>query len=168
MQQLMYAFGLYFLRVSQQLIFDLRTSKIKSFYGGDLKFNESTKKLVLNKNTTLYYSHYHNFKKELIKETKKSENKVFIRLDIQNYFDNISISQLLELIERDVKSSDLKIYNFDTSTKEQIEFFYRFLSNGMDNIPQSDNNIISNFISHLYLSFGDLIVEDAINELNRK
>lgn len=168
MQQLMYAFGLYFLRVSQQLIFDLRTSKIKSFYGGDLKFNESTKKLVLNKNTTLYYSHYHNFKKELIKETKKSENKVFIRLDIQNYFDNISISQLLELIERDVKPSDLKIYNFDTSTKEQIEFFYRFLSNGMDNIPQSDNNIISNFISHLYLSFGDLIVEDSINELNKK
>jgi AbiA family abortive infection protein len=166
MQQLMYAFGLYFLRTTQQFLLDKRSAIIKSFYGGDLKFDEGTKELILNKDTTLYYKHYHSFKKELINATKDPNEKVFLRLEIQNYFDNISISRLLNLIEFSVKPADLKIYNFDSSTKEQIEFYYRFLSNGIDNIPQSDNNIISNFISHLYLTFGDFIIEDAINELN--
>jgi len=168
MQKLMYAFGLYLLRTTQKFLIDNRSNKIKSFYGGDLKFNEETKELVLNKDTTLYYKHYHNFKRELVNETKNPVNKVFLRLDIQNYFDNISIAKLLDLIETNVKPGDLKIYNFDSSTKEQIEFYYRFLSNGIDNIPQSDNNIISSFISHLYLTFGDFIIEDAINELNRQ
>jgi len=168
MQQMMYAFGLYFLRISQQFIIDNKKSKIKSFYGGDLKFNNDTKRLVLNKNTTLYYKHYNSFKSELVKETKTPENKVFIRLDIQNYFDNVSISKLLNLLQKNIKPSEQRIYNFDSSTIEQIEFFYRFLGNGIDNIPQSDNNIISNFISHLYLLFGDLIIEDSINELNNE
>jgi AbiA family abortive infection protein len=166
MQQLMYAFGLYLLRISQQFLLNRKSGKIKSFYGGDMKFNEATKELVLNKNTTLYYAHYRKFKKELIKETTKPENKIVLLLDVQNYFDNISISRLLNLLEQNVKPSQLKIYNFDSSTKEQIEFYYRFLSDGIDNIPQSDNNIISSFISHLYLTFGDFIIEDSIRELN--
>lgn len=166
MQQLMYAFGLYFLRTTQQFLIDKKTEKIKSFYGGDLKFNEGTNELVLNKDTTLYYKHYNSFKMELVNATKDPAEKVFLRLDIQNYFDNISISKLLDLIEINVKPGDLKIYNFDSSTKEQIEFYYRFLSNGTDNIPQSDNNVISNFISHLYLTFGDFIIVDAINQLD--
>jgi AbiA family abortive infection protein len=168
MQQLMYAFGLYLLRTAQQFLIDKKSNKITSFYGGDLKFDEGTKELVLNKDTTLYYKHYHSFKKELINATKDPNEKIFLRLDIQNYFDNISIAKLLDLIETNIKPGDLKIYNFDSSTKEQIEFYYRFLSNGIDNIPQSDNNIISNFISHLYLTFGDFIIEDAIIELNNE
>ena len=164
----MYCFGLYLLRTTQQFLIDKKGSKIKSFYGGDLKFDEGTKELVLNKDTTLYYNHYHNFKKELVNATKNPNEKVFLRLDIQNYFDNISIAKLLNLIESNIKPSELKIYNFDSSTKEQIEFYYRFLSGGIDNIPQSDNNIISSFISHLYLTFGDFILEDAINELNKE
>ncbi|HNV51347.1 MAG TPA: AbiA family abortive infection protein [Tenuifilaceae bacterium] len=168
MQQMVYAFGLYLLRVSQQYLTDKKSANIKSHYGGDLKFDTGTGELVLNKNTTLYYSHYHKFKKELVDETANPNNKVFLRLDIQNYFDNISIGKLLNLLEQNVKPSELNIHKFDSSTKEQIEFFYRFISNGTDNIPQSDNNIISNFISHLYLTFGDFIIEDAIVDLNRE
>ena len=168
MQQLMYAIGLYLLRISQQYLTDKKSVNIKSHYGGDLKFNTDTSELVLNKNTTLYYEHYKKFKKELVDETTNPDNKVFLRLDIQNYFDNISIAQLLNLLEQNVKPSEITIHRFDSSTKEQIEFYYRFLSNGTDNIPQSDNNIISNFISHLYLTFGDFIIEDAILELNKE
>ena len=168
MQQLMYAFGLYLLRVSQIFLNTRKSDKIKSFYGGDLKFNEETKQLILNETTTLYYTHYTNFKKELIAETKIPKNKVFLRLDIQNYFDNISIFKLLKLLDENIKPSELKINNFDSSAKEQIEFYYSFLSNGIDNIPQSDNNIISNFISHLYLTFGDFIIEDLLQELNKE
>lgn len=166
MQQLMYAFGIYILRISQQFIIDNKKEKIKSFYGGDLKFDEGTKNLVLNKDTTLYYKHYNKFKSELIKEIKHTDNKIFIRLDIQNYFDNVRISKLLSLLKKNLKPSEQKIYNFDSSTIEQIDFFYKFLGNGVDNLPQSDNNIISNFISHLYLIFGDLIIEDALEEIN--
>lgn len=168
MQQLMYAFGLYLLRLSQQFLIDKKSEKIKSYYGGNLKFNEETKELVLNTDTTLYYSNYRSFKRELVNETANPTYKVMLRLDIQNYYDNISIGKLLNLIEENIKPSEIKFYKFDSSTKEQIEFFYRFLSNGIDNIPQSDNNIISNFIGHLYLTFGDFIIEDAILLLNKE
>lgn len=166
-QILNYTFGLYLLRLTQQYLIDSKNPKIKSFYGGDLKFNLSNNKLILNKNTTLYYKHYSSFKNELIQEASKPSNKYIIRLDIQNYFDNISIKKLLHILSDKIKPSDIKSCNFDTSTKEQIDFFFRFMGKGHDNIPQSDNNIISNFISHLYLTFGDFIIEDIINELNK-
>lgn len=166
MQQLVYSMGLYILRISQQFIIDKKKNrKIKSFYGGDLKFDEQTKKLILKKDTTLYYKSYGKFKKELVKTTIDPENKVVIRLDIQNYFDNVRFSKLLDLLNSNLKPSVRKINNFDTSTIAQINFFYKYLGNGTDSIPQSDNNIVSNFISHLYLSFGDLIIEDAIAEI---
>ncbi|MBL3656762.1 AbiA family abortive infection protein, partial [Fulvivirga sediminis] len=164
MQQLMYAFGLYILRVTHEFLTGEKGKKIKSFYGGDLKFEKN--KLVLKEKTTLYYSRYKEFKSELQEVTEDPEDKIIIRLDIQDYYDNISIKKLLDLIEINVKSSVLKKNNFDSATKEQIEFYYRFLSDGIDNIPQSDNNIISGFIGYLYLTFGDLIIEDVINELN--
>lgn len=162
MQQVMYAFGLYLLKVSQQYLISKKNVNIKSYYGGDLKFNISTDELILNKKTTLYYSHYKNFKNDLLNETKNPYNKVVLRLDIQNYFDNISVGKLLNLLEQNIRPSEIKIHKFDSSTREQIEFYYRYIGNGRDNIPQSDNNIISSFISHLYLTFGDLIIEDSI------
>jgi len=56
--------------------------------------------------------------------------------------------------------------DFDAITKEQITFFFGFLANGGDGIPQSDNDILSNFIGYLYLAFGDLFIEDELRKDN--
>jgi AbiA family abortive infection protein len=175
MKLVAYSIGLYLLKVTWQYIQGKKNSeknqeksKIKSFYGGDLKFKADSYELILNSETTIYTEHYNDFKKELMKEEENPGNKTIIKLDIQDFFDNISIRKLLGLINDRVKHSIKQCNHFDGSTMEQIIFFYRFIGMGRDNIPQADNNIISDFISYLYLSFGDQLIEDAINEINKK
>lgn len=157
--------GLYILKISEQFIVDFKKKKnIRSYYGGDLKFNNQT--LVLKKETVYYSDHYNTFKSDLKNEASTPENKLIIKLDIQNYFENISITRLSTLIKEYFKPSVLKKHNFDTSTIDLITFYFRFLNYGKDCIPQSDNNLISNFFGYIYLIFGDLIIEDVINDLN--
>jgi len=168
MAVLQYAIGLYFLRLTNQFISDHKRSNIKAYYGGNLQFDSAnSNKLLLQKKFVFYYDYYRLFKSSLMHETRNPEDKIIIKLDIQNYFDSISISTLLKLIEDNIKPSILRVNNFDESTKDLIEFYYRFLNSGKDSLPQGDNNIISDFISYLYLVFGDLIIEDVIVALNK-
>jgi AbiA family abortive infection protein len=52
--------------------------------------------------------------------------------------------------------------HYDSFTREQIICLFQFISNGKSGIPQSDNNIISNFIGYLYLVFGDLFIDNML------
>ncbi len=168
MAVLQYAIGLYFLRLTTQFIKDHKRNNIMAYYGGDLQLDTaSNKKLILGKKNIFYRKYYNSFKRDLINEARYPNDKMIVKLDIQNYFDSISISTLLKLIEENVKPSILKVNNFDETTKDLIEFYYRFLNSGKDGLPQGDNNIISDYISYLYLVFGDLIIEDTIIGLNK-
>ena len=54
--------------------------------------------------------------------------------------------------------------HFDTYAIEQIAFFFRFIMKDVHGIPQSDNDIISSFIGHLYLLFGDLFIQQELSK----
>lgn len=71
---------------------------------------------------------------------------------------------MLEQFEKYYKDSEKAGLNFDTTTKEQIEFFFRFLANDRRGIPQSDNSIISSVIGYLYLVFGDLLIDGELRK----
>ncbi|WP_415837335.1 hypothetical protein, partial [Pontibacter korlensis] len=165
MQVFYYAVGIYLLKVSQQFLADYSRKNHHCFYGGNLTFEKD--KLHVNPTSTTYYSSYKKFKEKLDQEIKKNANRSVIKVDIQNYFDNISMHKLLtEMLER-VKFSDKQLYNFDKSTVDLIDFYFRFLNEDRDCLPQSDNNVISSFIGYLYLTLGDLYIEDSINEIKR-
>ena len=51
---------------------------------------------------------------------------------------------------------------FDAIAIGQITSFLDFVSNGSSGIPQTDNDIISSFIGHLYMIFGDLLIDPEI------
>lgn len=160
-----YAVGIYILKVSQQFIADNTRKNHHCFYGGNLKFEKD--QLNINSSSTTYYNSYKKFKEILDREIKKNSNRTVIKVDIQNYFDNISMYKLLtELLDR-VKFSDRQLYYFNKSTVDLIDFYFRFLNEDRDCLPQSDNNIISSFIGYLYLTIGDLYIEDSINEVKR-
>ena len=168
MQTIYNAVGLYILKVTQLFIESCKQDiNIKySYYGGHLWFSENGK-LSLKYDKIYFKPHYDTFKREVKKELKEvPDKKILIKLDIQNYFDCISIEKLLNLISHYVKPSELKIHNFDESTKELINFFFIFINNGEIGIPQSHANILSSFIGYLYLLFGDLIILDLIDKLN--
>jgi AbiA family abortive infection protein len=168
MKVMYYAVGTYIVRLSQQLLHDLRNDNdLKhSYYGGNLFFDKE--QLVLKPENLYYKNHYEAFQKKLQEEKngEKVKDKVIIQLDIQNYFENILIEVLLNNLEEYCKPSEKKSLIFDQNTRELITFFFHFISNGEPGIPQSYSNVISNFIGYLYLIFGDLIIVDCINELN--
>ena len=164
MLALYYAIGLYLLKLSQEFVQEYAQKRIhiKSYYGGKLHYEGD--KFLLTHHRTYYRPHYVSFKKEITRETEQNrDGKVVIKLDIQNYFDEISIARLLGLLHKFIKPSTQAGMHFsEPSTREQIHSFFQFLSAGRDGIPQSDNNIVSSFIGHLYMIFGDLFLDDEM------
>lgn len=157
--------GLYMLKLSEEFLTNYyrKNPNIQSFYGGNLSFNNG--RLVVTKNNIYFSSYYKKFRNEVRREIKADGDKrVIIRIDIQNYYDEISIPILLDQFEKNYKDSEKARLKFDTTTKEEIEFFFRFLANDRRGIPQSDNNIISSVIGYLYLIFGDLLIDGELRK----
>lgn len=157
--------GLYLLKLSDEFLrnYYRKNPNIRSFYGGGVYFQND--RLVITKNNIYFSSYYRNFRNEVRKEINADgKNRVVIRIDIQNYYDEIRIPILLSQIEQNYQDSEKARLNFDTTTKEQIEFFFRFLASDRQGIPQSDNSIISSIIGYLYLVFGDLAIEGDLRK----
>ena len=134
--------------------------------GGQLKFDNSTDDLILNYGSVWYKRHYIGFRNRVRKELDaKLTHKVIIKLDIQNYFEDLSIPILLGFLRRVLKSSIQKKFRFDPITISQISIFYDFLASGRNGIPQADNDISSSFIGYLYLVFGDLFLDQKLSSL---
>ncbi|WP_373530379.1 AbiA family abortive infection protein [Nostoc sp.] len=163
MRVLYYSIGLYLLKLSQKSLQDyVKNHKhLKCYYGGNLHFED--KSLVINHETTFYQNYYKQFKKQVRMQANNDiDNKLVIKLDIQNYFDHVSVPILLQQLDRFVKPSVKETLSFDASTKEQINFYFNYISENKGGIPQADNDIISGFLGHLYLLCSDLVIDTEI------
>lgn len=165
MRVVYYAVGLYLLKLSQEFLIETyqKIGSIKAFYGGNLSYKSGN--IQLNPQNIYYRSFHEQFKSIIKKETKSSnQDKVILKLDIENYFNELSISKLLHFLNLFIKPSVQANMAYDIFTREQITCLFQFISNGRYGIPQSDNNIISSFIGYLYLVFGDLFIDDLLKK----
>jgi len=162
MRVVYYAVGLYLLKLSQEFLNETykQIKSIKSFYGGDIKYKKG--KLELNSKNIYFFEFYKEFTSLIKEEVKSCEDRVILKIDIENYFNELSISRLLHFLGRFIKPSVQAKMSYDIFTKESIICLFQFISNGKSGIPQSDNDIISSFIGYLYLVFGDLFIDDAL------
>ena len=117
MRVLYYAVGLYLLELSQEYLQDYKSHEhIQANYGGKLHLEAG--KLNLNLNSIYYQPHYKKFRNRLRQEIKGNpQRKVIIYLDIANYFDELSIPKLLDLLEKRVKPSIQKRMRYDATTQ---------------------------------------------------
>ncbi len=165
MRVVYYAAGLYLLKLSQEFLIETykKISTIEAFYGGNL--NYKSEELQISPKSIYYRSFYEEFRLRVKEETKSgTKNKIFLKLDIENYFNELSISRLLNLLSHFIKPSIQANLAYDVFTKEQIICLFEFISYGKSGIPESDNNIVSNFIGYLYLFFGDLFIDKMLRE----
>lgn len=166
MRVLHYAVGLYLLQLSQEFLKEFvgKIDRIYSYYGGELWFEDNTDQLRSLKREHVYFlNYYREFRKNIKHETEENpENKLVMRLDIQNYFDELPISTLLRLLSEYIKPSIQKEMNYDESTRDQLVSFYTFMAGKPTGIPQSDNDIVASFIGYLYLVFGDMFIDEEI------
>ena len=162
MRVLYYAIGIYLLRLAREYLKGYECHKrLSSYYGADLKVCKG--KLKLDPDSVYFATHYKTFCEEVKKESERNtERKVVIRLDIENYFDEISISTLLDCLKKRLKPSIKREMHYDEATRAQLVSFFDFVAGGTSGIPQSDNNVVSSFIGHLFLVFGDLYLDDEL------
>ena len=164
MRVLYYAIGVYLVELSQEYLDDYAShEQIHSRYGGKLNFNRKTGKLDRSLNSILYKKHYKKFGRQVTREIEAGTDRtVVIRLDIENYFDEISIPRLLDLLQERIKPSIRKEMHFDETTQAQLVSFFEFVAGGTSGIPQQSNDVISSFIGHLFLAFGDSFLNDKV------
>jgi AbiA family abortive infection protein len=163
-----YAVGLYLLKLTQEFLTETysKIDRIEAFYGGKLSYE--SEKLQISPKFVYYRSFHEQFKLRIKEETKLGfQDKVALKLDIENYFNELSIPRLLTLLSRLIKPSVQANLAYDVFTREQIICLFQFISNGKSGIPQSDNNIISSFIGYLFLIFGDLAIDDILMKYRR-
>lgn len=168
MKLLYYSIALYLLHLSQELVREYYSTHkhIKAEYGGRLLF-DSNADLILKYESIWYKPHYKCFRNSVRKEVKDDlPHKIVIHIDIQNYYDELSIPKLLKFLSENVKPSIQKELRFDPISQAQIAAFFEFMANGKLGIPQSDNDITSSYLGYLYLVFGDLILDQEIRKNN--
>lgn len=156
------AIGLYLLHFSQEYFKNYYSSidTIHSFYGGNIKFENND---VNFKTQNIYYKNeYLKFRNVLSKHTKNQTNAIVLRLDIENYFDNLPTGTLLNTLKKLSKPSIIQQFIYDETTIKEIQQFYRFVMKNKLGIPQVDNDIISGYLGHLYLTFIDLEIDSLM------
>ncbi|MCR1847889.1 AbiA family abortive infection protein [Paeniclostridium sordellii] len=155
--------GLYILKISDDFIRNHynKVKSISSEYGGNITYND--RQVSFSKNNLYYLKHHENYRKNLLESV--DENKIVIKIDIQNYFNDMKIIKLLELLDYiAIKPSDKIKYKFDETTKKEIETFYKFIMKDEKGIPIIDNGIIANYIGHLFLCFLDLEINELMKD----
>lgn len=155
-----YAIGLYILRLSENILQHITNSEdIHPYYGFGLNLENDS--LVKNYNTVTYFKHYKEFKKKVkFYSNPKNGPKLIIKLDIQNFYEDIDIKILLDHLDFFAKPEKKKIFNYNQSTKQNILFFFNYIMKEQKGVPQSEQNILSSYISHVYLSTFDFRVEN--------
>jgi len=165
MRILYYAIGSYIIEITEEFMSFHEGTKVKktisTYYGGKLITNNN--KLVLNLDNLYFLKHYRDFKEELLDEARN--NKPFIiRFDIENYFDNVNIRNLLDNIEKYIKPGVKLEKRYDEITKSTISTFLRYMLLGHDGLPQADNDIISSYLANLNLITLDYKIEGIIQK----
>ena len=162
---LYYAIGLYFLKMTQEFLseqFVERNPHFNTFYGGGIRYD--AEKLILNPDKVYFKQYYQKFRSAIKAEAShNTRDKVIIKFDVENYFYEIPTDLLLLRVDSRIKSSIKAKLAYDTQTIEQIRFFFRFLMNNKKGIPVTDNDVISGYLGHLYLSFADLEIDDLLD-----
>lgn len=160
------AIGLYLLKITDDFIYNYykKIDTIKSFYGGSIRYQSN--EITFSHDNIYYRNEYKNFRKVLTQHTKNNTEYIVIRLDIQNYFDNLPIEKLLSYLQESIKPNDKVEHHFDENTIKEIITFYKFIMDNKKGIPQIDNCIVSAFIGYLYLCFLDLSIDNFMKKLN--
>ena len=166
-----YAVGLYLLKLSQEFLNETykKIQSIEAFYGGNLNYKSEKLQLSSNSKNIYYLSFYKDYQSKIKDETKsRTQDTVVLKFDIENYFNELSVPRLLDLLNRFIKPNVKAKMVYDTFTREQIICLFQFISNGKPGIPQTDNDVVSSFIGYLYLVFGDMFIDDLLKNEDHK
>lgn len=156
------AIGIYLLELTK--FFREHSREKYSWYGADLdRFFASTKPYK-RAQALFYMPFYKRYQTTLHAQQRISghEHRAAIYFDIKDFFDELPVSILLELIDSYIGNDIKARYRFDRDSRYEIERFYLYMRNG-NGIPQHELNTVSSFISNLYLQFANMKMKDIVS-----
>lgn len=151
---LYYSLGFYIFDLIKESYETIETKKerrdnIATYYGGKINFTNPKKSILY------YQADYIDFNNKVNNQIenllKKKKKAVIIKLDIQDYFKSIDLEILLNIIQEFAVPSNSKRQHFDSSTIEEIKNLFLFINKSLIGVPLFSQNILSNFLSYLYL-----------------
>lgn len=151
---LYYSLGFYFYELLNDTLNRLEPVKrelnnIKTFYGGLIRFDNPSNSEIYYQND---YSQFNRGIKQNVKNGLASGKKVSVlKLDIQDFYGSIKTNLLLEVIDNYSLPSIKKKLHYDNTTKEAISSLLLFYNKNGKGLPLSAQNIVSNFISYIFL-----------------
>lgn len=138
-----------------------KNKRINSFYGGSFSIKDNN--FYYKEDSLYYYNQYLKYKKKLYSNLKGKalNNTVVLRIDIRDYYNNISVSKLLDYIDKYLVPSRKIEYSFDELTKKTIIDFFSYLMEEKDGIPAIEQSALNNFLGYLYLCFADIKLDNT-------
>ena len=107
--------------------------------------------LNLEYDSVFYKKHYSAFRKRLRQEIRSdAERKIIIYLDIANYFDELSIPKLLDLLRRRIKPSTGRKMRYDVTTQAQLVSFFDFVVGVKHQVFHNQTTISSPILSDIF------------------
>lgn len=99
-----------------------------------------------------FYIEFNNLVNDKIQEIFSNNKKaVVIKLDIQSFFHSIKFDLLIDSFENLATNSKIKKLNFDENTKNEIKTLLHFINKGNKGLPLFSQNVLSNFLSYIFL-----------------
>ena len=163
------AIAIYIYNLSKNFVNDIidnSKSHIYSKYGGKIAYNSN--EISVKRENLWYKNEYKNFTKEILKYVKETQNRIIIKLDIQDFYDTLNVEKFLMELYDCIKYSDKKDYEFDINKIKEIVDFYKFIMKGNVGFPQSDNDVMTSFMASLYMKIIDLDIISCLKKVNIK
>jgi hypothetical protein len=169
LQIVYYSLGFYFLDLIKESYSELASIKLNSniytYYGGKLNLDFPEKSKIF------YQEDYNSFSsgiKKFIQDHLEKHKIAIIKLDIQNFYHEIKHSSLIESIDKIALPSHKRRLSFDENTKLSIKDLLLFTLGSTKGLLLSQQNIISNFLSDIYLiNLDDFILSLHLNNENK-
>jgi len=126
------------------------------YYGGKLNYDTPQKSNIF------YYEDYKEFLLHKEKLTTPEEGKVVfaISLDIKSFFYSIDHRLLLDIIDKHSTIAVKQTLHFDDQTKTAIAHLFNYFQGSTCGLPVASQNLISSYLSSIYLSIFDKYVID--------
>jgi hypothetical protein len=130
------------------------------YYGGKLVYEEP-------KNSNIfYYEDYKDFllHKEKLTDPEYDKIAFAVSLDIKSFFYTIDHRLLIGIIDKTSTPAVKQALNFDEQTKSAIGHLLNYLQGGTCGLPVANQNLISSYLSSIYLSvFDKYVIDHYIN-----
>jgi hypothetical protein len=149
---LYYALGFYFLELTKEIREELKQiqkrAAIYTYYGANICLDEPQKSRIH------YQQDYQEFTRKIrqtVRKNIKNHKVAVLHLDIQDFFRSIDHSFLIEVLSQQALSKSELELNYNEKTKLKIREILFLIMERSEGLPISQQNIVSNLLSHLFL-----------------